>query len=135
MLTDAGPHSPYWGPSPPALLGPESPLFPADPPVRVFLYFEGADDPETDVITAIINASGGHVTWTDFRECRADTAIDPDSMVFEPHPAHNNPLSIPDLMFDRGQYLAEVRRAVTDREWESDRWIPTSTDPRASKAD
>jgi hypothetical protein len=122
ILTDAGPHSPYWGPSPLALLEPGSPLFPADPPARVFLYSEGAEDPEADVITAIISASGGHVIWTDFRECRADTAVDTDGMAFEARPAHSNPLSIPDFVFDQEQYLAEVRRAVTDREWESDRW-------------
>jgi len=122
VLTDAGPHRPYGGPWPPALLGSDSPLIPSDPPVRVSLYFEGSMDPDEGMITAIIRADERHVIWADFRECPADTAVEPDKMIFELRPARSTALSMLDLVFEREQYLAEVRRAIADREWESDPW-------------
>jgi hypothetical protein len=121
-LTGAGLRGPFVGPSPPALLESDSPLLPADPPARVALYHEGTFDPDEGIITAIISVAEGHVIWADFRECPADTALDPDEMIFELRPAQGSALSVPDLVFDQEQYLAEVRRAITEREWESDRW-------------
>jgi hypothetical protein len=121
-LTEAGPRAPYWGPSPSALLEEASPLMPADPPRRVSLYSEGTMDPGEGNITAIISVAGRHVIWADFRECPADASLDRDEMIFDLRPARSSPLSVPDLVFDREQYLGEVRRAITEREWESDRW-------------
>jgi hypothetical protein len=66
--------------------------------------------------------AGDHVLWSDLRECPADTSLGPDGMIFELHHAHSTVLTVPDLAFDREQYLTEVRRAITDRVWESDRW-------------
>jgi hypothetical protein len=122
LLARAGPRGPYRGPWPPALLGDESPLIPADPPRRISLYFEGTMHPDEGNITAIISDADRHVIWADFRECPADATIDPDGMMFDLHPATSTALRVPDLVFDREQYMAEVRRASAERDWESDRW-------------
>jgi hypothetical protein len=123
LLARPGRYGPYRGPWPPALLGDQSRLLPADAPRRVSLYCEtSTPDPDNGNITAIISNADRHVIWADFRECPADTAIDQDAMVFDLHPATSTALSIPDLVFDREQYMAEVRRASAEQEWESDRW-------------
>jgi hypothetical protein len=122
LLTWAGSRGPYIGPWPGAVLVDDSPLLPAGPPRRIMLYSEGAPDPDEGIITAVIRAASGHVSWTDFRECRGSTARDRDGMVFDLRPAGSTALKLPDLAFDRGQYLAEVRRAIGRREWEADRW-------------
>ncbi len=122
VLADAGPPGWFRGPWPPVFLASDSPLFPASPPRRVLLYFTGTPDPDEPNVTAVITADGRQVTWSDLRVCRADAEIDADGWCFELEPERSTPLAIPDLVFDREQYLAEVRRAVTDREWESDRW-------------
>ncbi len=120
LLARPGRYGPYRGPWPPALLGDQSPLLPADPPRRISLYFEGSIDPDDGNITAIISDAGRHVIWADFRECRADAAIDQEGMVFDRHPTASTSLSVPDLMFDRERYVAEVRRVSAERDWE--RW-------------
>lgn len=121
LLARAGSHGPYRGPWPPALLGNESPLIPVDPPRRISLYFEATMDPDEGNITAIIGETDRYVIWADFRECPAYAARDPDGMVFDLHPVDGTALSVPDLVFDRKQYLAEVRRASAARDWESGR--------------
>lgn len=121
LLARPGRYGPYRGPWPPALLGDESPLIPVDPPRRILLYMESTTpDPDNGNITAIISDADGHVVWADFRECRDDAAIDQDGMVFDLHPAASTALGVPDLVFDREQYVAEVRRASAERDWE--RW-------------
>jgi hypothetical protein len=122
LLTRAGPRGAYIGPWPGAVLTDDSPLLPASPPRRVLLYSEGADDPDESTVTAVISTARDQVTWTDFRECRAAAARDGDRMVFGLRPPGSTELSVPDIVFDREQYLAEVRRAIAAREWESDRW-------------
>ena len=123
LLAQPGRYGPYRGPWPPALLGDESPFLPVDPPRRILLYMESTTpDPDNGSITAIISDADGYVVWADFRECPTDAAIDEDEMVFDHHPSRSTALSIPDLLFDREQYVAEVRRASAERDWESDRW-------------
>jgi hypothetical protein len=90
LLARTGPHGPYRGPWPPALLGDESPLIPADPPRRISLYFEGTMHPDEGNITAIISDADRHVIWADFRECPADATIDPDGMMFDLHPRYQH---------------------------------------------
>jgi len=122
LLTWAGSHGPYRGPWPPALLEDESPLLPVGRPRRVSLYSEGTMEPDEGNITAVVAAAKQHVIWSDFRECPADTAVDASGMEFGLLPPGCSPVSVPDLVFDRDQYLAEVLRVIAERDWESDRW-------------
>jgi hypothetical protein len=121
-LTWAGSRGPYRGPWPPVLLADDSPLVPGHPPRRTLLYIEGMHEPYEGTITAVIRATKSQVVWGDFRECSAAAALDADGAVFGLCPPSSTQLSLPDLAFDLEQYLAEVRRAIADRDWESDRW-------------
>jgi len=122
LLTWAGSRGPYRGPWPPVLLAEASPLIPAHPPRRTLLYMEGGHEPCEGTITAVISATKSQVVWGDFRECPADAALEAEGAVFGLCPPGSMPLSLPDLTFDREHYLAEVRRAVAERDWESNRW-------------
>jgi len=72
-------------------------------------------------LTAIIGASVGRVTWSDFRECQAsgDSSGPP---VLQLHRGASEPAEFPDLVFDEAEYVTEVQRVSAAREWESDRW-------------
>jgi hypothetical protein len=62
---------------------------------------------------------GRRVSWVDFR--------DYTGVFVDPLPAESadndegRPWRLPDLHFDRAQYVAEIERASRDRSWESDR--------------
>jgi hypothetical protein len=121
LLTWAGSQGPYIGPWPPSVLDADCELFPADPPHRVMLYSQGTPDPAESTITAIIRAGGDQVIWGDLHESVVNTG-DFDEIDLDRHTVTSRALDIPDIVFDRQQYLAEVHRAIAGREWESDRW-------------
>jgi hypothetical protein len=120
-LTWAGSRGPYIGPWPPGLLEADSDLLPDDPPRRVMLYFQGTPDPAESTITAVIRVNGDHVLWSDLHESLVNTG-DFEEINLDRQTVDSWALDIPDIMFDRQQYLAEVHRAIADREWQSDRW-------------
>jgi len=123
VLMWAGPDGPYIGLRASALLGEDSPLIPAEPPRRIALYSEGVPDPDESTITAVVSASDAHVVWSDFLECLVDSGdSDSDHTVVDLHPTRSRSIDVPDLIFDRQQYLAEVWRGIAAREWESDPW-------------
>lgn len=108
------------GLDPAAILGPGSPLPPAEPGRRVAVYCCSCGEPGCGVIAPVIVASpdGRRVSWVDFRDLVgvfagpvADSADDYDG----------TPWDLPDLHFDREQYAAEIERASGDRSWETSR--------------
>lgn len=56
------------------------------------------------------------ISWTDFRDY-AGVFTDPVGPTSADH--EGAPWALPDIHFDRDQYLAEVRRATDDRSWET----------------
>lgn len=72
------------------------------------------------VVAPVIMPSpdGRQVSWVDFRDYVGVFVgpVTPDSGCFE-----GKPWAIQDLHFDRGQYIAEIRRASGDRSWETPR--------------
>jgi hypothetical protein len=111
---------PYGSP-PTALLDDDMPLLPDQQPRRVVLYICGCGFPGDRCIAPVISVSGGAVRWTDFRRCW-DSGPDFDPPVLELEPLASEPMNIADLVFDHGQYVAEVQRVAAAREWESLRW-------------
>jgi hypothetical protein len=111
----------YYGSPPTALLDDDMPLLPDQQPRRVVLYICGCGFPGDRCIAPVISVSGGAVRWTDFRRCW-DSGPDFDPPVLELEPLASEPMNIADLVFDRGQYVAEVQRVAAAREWESGRW-------------
>jgi len=105
---------PEWqGFDPAAILGDRSPLLPQDLGRRVAVYRCRCGIPGCGVIAPVIMPSpdGRRVSWVDFRDYVGvfDGPIAPDSDRFE-----GRPWPIPDLHFERGQYVAEIRRASAD---------------------
>jgi len=105
---------------PAKMLGPRSPLLPADQGRRVAVYCCSCGEPGCGVIAPVIVPSpdGGRVSWVDFRDYTAvflgpDRRIDCDD--------EGRPWDLPDLHFDREQYVAEIERASQDGSWETDR--------------
>jgi hypothetical protein len=108
----------YVGWHPHNILNPdEAPLLPAQPARRVGLYgldsLWGAGE---GCIAALILDRGDQVAWTDIR----------NYLGVYPLPATEDPpagwgwlVGIPDLVFDAGQYRAEVARVTADRSWET----------------
>jgi hypothetical protein len=121
----AGPHGSardrYYASPPAALLEDDVPLRPGPFPQRVVLYVCGCGEPGDRCIAPVIRESGNTVTWTDFRRCW-DSGPDFDPPVLDLYPRASEPVAIPDLVFDREQYLGEVERVAAAREWESDQW-------------
>lgn len=57
------------------------------------------------------------ISWVDFRDY---TGVFNDPLT-DLSPGEGRPWDLPDLHFDRTQYLTEVRRATADRSWETPR--------------
>lgn len=113
--------APDWhGFDPGAILGPASPLLPVGHGRRVAVCLCSCGIAGCGVIAPVIRQSpdGKTVSWVDFRDY-VGVFIEP----FEPsaEAEEGRPWSLPDICFDSGQYLAEVRRASTDRSWETPR--------------
>lgn len=108
----------YIGSPPAAILGENAPLLPAKPPRRVAVYVDSAGDPGGGCLAPVISGRDDVVTWTDFRNF-----MDFDEApIIDERQGTSRAVALPDLVFDAGQYTAEVRRVTDAREWESDRW-------------
>jgi hypothetical protein len=114
---------PGWlGFDPADMLGDQSPLLPVEGGRRVAVYRCLCGIGGCGVIAPVIVPSpdGRRVSWVDFRDYVSvfaePTAADSDRFDGTPWP-------IRDLHFDRSQYIAEVRRASSDRSWETPRRV------------
>lgn len=113
--------APDWlGFDPAAVLGWDSPLLPTHLGRRVAVKRCSCGEAGCGVIAPAIVASpdGRRVSWVDFRNF-VGVFIDPvwDGVVDH----EGKPWSLPDLHFDRAQYVAEVSRAMADLSWETPR--------------
>ena len=113
--------APGWrGFYPAKMLGPRSPLLPADQGPRVAVYCCSCGEPGCGVIAPVIVPSpdGRRVSWVDFRDYTG-VFLGPDRRI--DCGDEGRPWDLPDLHFDREQYVAEIERASLDGSWESDR--------------
>ncbi len=113
--------APGWhGFDPAQMLGPGSPLLPMDPGRRVALYYCLSGEAGRGVVSTVIVSSpdGRRISWVDFRDYvgafSGPVTESADGDV-------GRPWDLPDLHFDRDQYIAEIERASQDRSWETDR--------------
>lgn len=113
--------APGWrGFDPAEMLGPRSPLLPADRGRRVAVYCCSCGESGCGVIAPVIVPSpdGRRVSWVDFRDYTG-AFIGPVAELADGNEGRR--WDLPDLHFDRAQYLAEIERASRDVSWESDR--------------
>jgi hypothetical protein len=105
---------------PSKMLGPHSPLVPDDNGRRVAVYQCSCGIAGCGVIAPFIVASPDRkrVSWVDFRDY-VGVFVGPVSRDVEDY--DGKPWDLPDIHFDRAQYLAEVERASKDRSWETPR--------------
>lgn len=105
------------GYDPTKILGSRSPLLPMDQGRRVALYYCPSDDGSVIAAMIVPSSDGRRVSWLDFR--------DPGFFVYPIEPidvAESGRLwDLPDLHFDRAQYIAEIERASAYESWETDR--------------
>lgn len=105
---------------PAAILGADAPLVPDDAGQRVAVYRCSCGEAGCGVIAPYIVASPDRtrISWVDFRDYVGvfTGPLAPESADYE-----GGPWDLPDLHFDRTQYLSEVRRAAADRTWETSR--------------
>jgi len=112
--------APGWrGFDPAKILGLRSPLLPVDQGRRVAVYCCSCREPGCGVIAPVIVPSpdGRLVSWTDFRDY-VGVFVGPVKSVGGDE---GTPWDLPDLHFDREQYVAEIERASRDGSWETDR--------------
>lgn len=112
--------APGWrGFDPAEMLGPRSPLLPVDQGRRVAVYCCSCGIPGCGVIAPVIVPSpdGHRVSWVDFRDY-VGVFLGPVRSVGGDE---GIPWDLPDLHFDREQYVAEIERASRDGSWETDR--------------
>jgi|GEM_PF-2323516 hypothetical protein len=105
---------------PAKILGPDSPLLPADQGRRVAVYCCSCGDPGDGVIAPVIFPSpdGRRVSWVDFRDY---TGVFDDPVADSYGDDEGRPWDLPDLHFSREQYVSEIDRASQDRSWETER--------------
>jgi hypothetical protein len=105
------------GYDPAKILGPRSPLLPEDQGRRVALYYCPSGGWNVIAPMIVPSPDGRRVSWVDFR--------DPGFFAgpIEPIDAAEGgrPWDLPDLHFDREQYVAEIERASAYESWETDR--------------
>jgi hypothetical protein len=114
--------APDWrGFDPQSMLGPDSPLLPVDGGRRVAVYTCSCGEAGCGVIAPMIVPSpdGRRVSWVDPRDYTGVYIRRPLEASVALH--EGKPWELPDLHFDREQYVAEVRRASEDRSWETTR--------------
>jgi hypothetical protein len=104
---------------PAQILGEGSPLTPTDGGRRVAVTTCSCGIAGCGVIAPVVVASpdGRRISWVDFRDF---TGVF-DGPIADSHDEEGQPWRLPDLHFDREQYLAEVERATRDWSWETDR--------------
>lgn len=113
--------APDWrGFDPESLPGPDSPLLPVDGGRRVAVCTCSCGEAGCGVIAPVIVASpdGRRVSWVDPRDY---TGVFGQPLAASVGQHDGKPWDLPDLHFDREQYVAEVRRASEDRSWETAR--------------
>lgn len=116
--------APGWrGLDPAKMLGPGSPFLPVDQGRRVAVYCCTCGEPGCGVIAPVIFPSpdGRRVSWVDFRDY---TGVFTGPLAQSGDTAEGRPWDLPDLPdlhFDREQYVAEIGRASRDRSWETGR--------------
>lgn len=124
MLVDgieklAGRRYQYTGWHPADILGPDSPLLPAEPARRVALYVDAAGGPAAGCLAAYVKAFEDQVAWADFRRFEGVY----HAPTIQPNPEGGDwRIGPAPLVFDAAQYRAEVQRATTERAWEAEPW-------------
>jgi hypothetical protein len=88
---------------------------PTIPPRRVAVYRCVCGEPGCGCVAVVIDDLGDRVRWSDARDY---TGVYADPLT-ETDPRGGSALGLPDVVFDREQYLAELRRAAGDRSWET----------------
>lgn len=103
---------------PATILGAGSPLVPDGAGNRVAVYRCSCGEAGCGVIAPFIVVSPDHerISWVDFRDYVGvfGGPVAPEAAEYE-----GKPWALPDIHFDREQYLAEVRRVTSDRSWET----------------
>jgi hypothetical protein len=115
----------FVGFDPDELLGPDQPLLPVERARRVAVYRCSCGEPGCGVVAPVISGNDTEVRWNDFQDFTGWF----DSPVSDDKPEDGRPLAIPEVIFAIDQYTDEVRRAATDRSWET----PTRTTARFLK--
>jgi hypothetical protein len=113
--------APDWrGFDPTRMLGPHSPLLPVDLGRRVAVYRCSCGEAGCGVIAPVIVPSpdGRRVSWVDFRDY---VGVFNGPVEESGGAPEGKPWDLPDLHFDREQYIAEVQRASRDGSWETPR--------------
>ena len=102
------------------ILGTGTPLVPDDAGHRVAVYRCSCGEAGCGVIAPYVVPSPDHtrISWVDFRDYTG-VFMRPLSPSAANH--EGLPWELPDIDFDREQYLAEVRRITNDRSWETPR--------------
>src|SRR5215813_2841054 len=114
--------APGWrGFDPAEILGPHSPLLPVDQGRRVAVYRCSCGEPGCGVIAPVIVPSpdGRRVSWVDFRDYTGVFGGGPVAELAGED--EGEPWDLPDLHFDREQYVAEIERTSRDDSWETGR--------------
>jgi hypothetical protein len=115
----AGRNCQYTGWHPADILGPDSPLLPAEPARRVALYADAAGGPAAGCLAAYVKDFGDQVAWADFRRFEGVY----HAPAIQPNPEGGDwRIGPAPLVFDAAQYRAEVQRASTERAWEAEPW-------------
>jgi hypothetical protein len=113
--------APDWrGFDPAEMLGPHSPLLPVDLGRRVAVYRCSCGEAGCGVIAPVIVPSpdGRRVSWVDFRDYVGVFNCPIEESVYK---HEGKPWDLPDLHFDREQYITEIERASRDGSWETPR--------------
>jgi hypothetical protein len=105
------------------ILGKQAPLQPIDGGRRVAVCTCSCGIAGCGVIAPVIVPSpdGRRVSWVDFRDYTGVFVSPACDQIDDEDDAQSRRWDLPDLHFDRMQYLAEVDRAAKDWSWETDR--------------
>jgi hypothetical protein len=108
----------WQGFDPARILSASSPLIPDDTARRVAVYRCSCGEAGCGVIAPLIVASPDRtrISWIDFRDY---TGVFVDPVEPEAGEHQGDPWDLSDVHFDHDQYVAEVRRATSDRSWET----------------
>lgn len=117
-LVAGTPQANFMGFDPAEILGTDSPLLPTTSPRRVAVYRCSCGEAGCGCIAPVISREGSDVVWRDARDF---TGVFVGPTIDRDVPDGGSPLPIPTLRFDAVGYEAEVRRAMGDQSWETER--------------
>lgn len=117
-LVAGTPQANFMGFDPAKILGEDSPLLPATPPRRVAIYRCSCGEAGCGCVAPVISREGDDVVWRDARDFTG-VFVGPTIDGYEPE--GGSQLPIPTLRFDAVEYEVEVRRAMDDQSWETER--------------